>query len=120
MCLKLFSPSHRSEHREHWERREQAARGPEAPALTTVVLGCTLFLSCWLGRGRQGLVALICMHFRSFDIMMGCMLTVPVSQVGVVRRLLVLLGLVIFRGFMEMVGRFLVMTSGVMVMLPSL
>jgi hypothetical protein len=35
------------------------------------------------------------------------------------RRLFVLLGLVVFRGLIEMIGRFLMMTGGVVVMLPS-
>jgi len=44
---------------------------------------------------------------------------VTMCQVRVVRRLFVLLGLIVFRGLIEMVGRFLMMTSGVMVMLPG-
>jgi hypothetical protein len=60
------------------------------------------------------------MQFRRFDVMKNCMLAVSVSQVRMVRSLFVLLGLVESRSLVEMVGRFLVMTSGVMIMLPRL
>jgi hypothetical protein len=60
------------------------------------------------------------MLFRSLDVMVNRMLTVPVSQVCVMRRLFVLLGLIVFRCLVVMVGRFLMMTGGVMVVLPSL
>jgi hypothetical protein len=59
-------------------------------------------------------------YFRSFGVMMKRVLTIPVSQVCVVRRLFVLLGLIVFRRFVEMISSFLVVPSGVMVMLPSL
>jgi hypothetical protein len=85
-----------------------------------VALNRTLFLGCLLGSGRRQLVALLGMQFRRLDVMMNRMLTVPVSQVCVVRRLFVLLGLIVFRCLVVMVGRFLMMTRGVMVMLPSL
>jgi hypothetical protein len=45
---------------------------------------------------------------------------VSVSKVCVMRRLFVLVGLVIFRCFVEMVSRFLMVMSGVMIMFPSL
>jgi hypothetical protein len=60
------------------------------------------------------------MQFRRFDVMKNCMLAVSVSQVRMVRSLFVLLGLVESRSLVEMVGRFLVMTSGMMIMLPRL
>ncbi len=60
------------------------------------------------------------MQFCRLDVMMSRMLTVPVSQVRVMGCLFVLLGQIVFRCFVEMVIRFLVMTSGVMAMFPSL
>ena len=60
------------------------------------------------------------MQFRSLDIVMECVLTVSVSQVGVVRSLFVFLGLVVFRRLFEVISRPIMMTSRVMVMLPSL
>jgi hypothetical protein len=60
------------------------------------------------------------MQFRRFDVMKNCMLAVSVSQIRVLRSLFVLLGLVVFRSLVEMVGRSLVMTSGMMIMLPGL
>ena len=81
------------------------------------VLSCALFR---LGGGLRPLSALFSVQFRSLAVMMNCMLTVPVSQVCVVRSLFVLLGLIVFRCLVVMVGRFLMMTSSVMVVLPSL
>jgi hypothetical protein len=52
--------------------------------------------------------------------MKNCMSAVCLSQVRVVHTLFVLLGLVVFRSLVEMAGRFLVMTSGLMIMLPGL
>jgi hypothetical protein len=60
------------------------------------------------------------MQFRRFDVMKNWILAESVSQVRVVRSLFVLLGLVVFRSLVEMVGRLLVMTSGMMIMLPGL
>lgn len=60
------------------------------------------------------------MQFRRFDVMKNCMLALSVSQVRVIRSLFVLLDLVVFRSLVEIVVRFLVMTSGMMRMLPGL
>ncbi len=51
--------------------------------------------------------------------MMKGMLTMSVSQVRVVSCLLVLLGLIVLRRLVIVVGRFLVIACSVMVMLPS-
>ena len=59
------------------------------------------------------------MQSSGLGVMMNRMLTVSVSQLCVVRCLLVLLSLIIFRCLVVMVSSFLIMTSGVMVMLPS-
>jgi len=59
------------------------------------------------------------MQLRRLDVVMKCMLTVPVSQVRVVRGLLVLLRLIVFRRLVVMVCRFLMITRSVMVMLPG-
>jgi hypothetical protein len=57
--------------------------------------------------------------FCGLGCVMNCLLTVSVSQVCVVRGFFALLGLVVFCRLIEMVCRLLVVTSGVMVMLPS-
>ena len=59
------------------------------------------------------------MQFRSLDVVMNCMLAMPVSQVSMVCRLFLLLSLIVFCCIVEMVGGFLVITSGIVVMLPS-
>ncbi len=59
------------------------------------------------------------MQLRCLGVMVNCMLTMTMSKVRMVRRPFVLLGLAVFRSLIEMVGRHLMMTSGVMVMLPS-
>ena len=59
------------------------------------------------------------MQFRSLNVVMNCMLTVPVSQVSMVCRLFVLLSLIVFCCLVEMVGRFLMITGSKVVMLPS-
>jgi hypothetical protein len=59
------------------------------------------------------------MQFRSLDLVMNCMLTMSVSQVSMVRRLFVLLSLIVFCCLVEMVSRFLVITRGMVVVLPS-
>src|ERR1700722_2634781 len=51
---------------------------------------------------------------------MNCLLTVSVSQVGMVRSFFALLGLVKFCRLVEMVGRLFMITSSVMVVLPRL
>lgn len=61
------------------------------------------------------------MQFRRFSIVINRVLSVPVSEVGVVRSLLVLPGLLVFRRLFVMVGRTLMMTSRAMVsQFPSL
>jgi len=62
---------------------------------------------------------LLGVKLRCLGVMMNCMLTMTMSEVRVVRRLFVLLGLIVFRCLVEMIGRLLMMTSSVMVMLPS-
>ena len=79
-----------------------------------------LFLGCLLGSGRRRAVALLGMQFRRFGVVMNCVLTVSVGEVGVVRGLFVLLGLLVFRCLFVMVGRALMMTRSVMVIFPSL
>jgi len=98
--------------------KKNGASPESEPAPTMVVLSCTLFLACLRGGWRHQAGALLGVQLRCLGIMMNCMLTMTMRQVGVVRRLFVLLGLVVFRGFVEMVGRLLMITSGVMVMLP--
>jgi hypothetical protein len=51
------------------------------------------------------------MQFRRFSSAINRVLSVPVSEVGVVRSLLVLPGLLVFRRLFVMVGRTLMMTS---------
>ena len=64
---------------------------------------------------------MIGMQFRRFSIVINRVLSVPVSEVGVVRSLLVLPGLLVFRRLFVMVSRTLMMTSRAMVvMFPSL
>ena len=46
--------------------------------------------------GRHQAIALLSIQFRRLDAVMNCMLTVPVSQVSMVCRLFVLLGLIVF------------------------
>jgi hypothetical protein len=61
------------------------------------------------------------MQFRRFSIVINRVLSVPVSEVGVVRSLLVLPGLLVFRRLFVMVGRTLMMTSRALVsQFPSL
>jgi hypothetical protein len=61
------------------------------------------------------------MQFRRFSIAINRVLSVPVSEVGVVRSLLVLPGLLVFRRLFVMVSRTLMMTSRAMVsQFPSL
>jgi hypothetical protein len=79
-----------------------------------------LFLGNLLGSGRHQFVALLGVLLRGFGIVMNCMLIVSVSEVGVVRSLFVLLGLVVFRCLFLMESRPLMMTGGMMVVLPSL
>jgi hypothetical protein len=62
---------------------------------------------------------LLSVQLRCLGVMMNCTLTITMSQICVVRRLFMLLGLVVFGGLIEMVGCLLMMASGVMVMLPS-
>jgi hypothetical protein len=59
-------------------------------------------------------------QFRGLGVVMNCVLIVFVSKVCMVRRLFVLLGLVVFRCLFVVVGRPLMVTGSVMVMLPSL
>ena len=68
--------------------------------------------------GRSGATT-ASVKLRCLGVMMNCMLTMTMSEVRVVRRLFVLLGLIVFRCLVEMIGRLLMMTSSVMVMLPS-
>ena len=51
--------------------------------------------------------------------MMNCMLAEPVSKICVMHFLFVLLGLVVFRRFIVMVGGLLMITSSVMIVFPS-
>jgi hypothetical protein len=61
------------------------------------------------------------MQFRRFSIVINRVLSVPVSEVGVVRSLLVLPGLLVFRRLFVMVSRTLMMTSrGLVSQFPSL
>jgi hypothetical protein len=61
------------------------------------------------------------MQFRRFSIAINRVLSVPVSEVGVVRGFLVLLGLLVFRRLFVMVSRTLMMTSRALVsQFPSL
>ena len=85
-----------------------------------VVLSCVRCLDCWLGVRCSQRVAFHSMQFRSRGFMTKCMLAVPVSHVGVVRCLLVLLGLIELCCLVVMVSRSLMMTSGIMEMFPSL
>jgi hypothetical protein len=62
---------------------------------------------------------LLSVQLRCLGVMMNRTLTITMSQICVVRRLFMLLGLVVFGGLIEMVGCLLMMASGVMVMLPS-
>jgi hypothetical protein len=80
----------------------------------------SFFLGFFLGSGRRSAVAALSMQFRRFGVVMNCELTVSVGEVGMVRGLFVLLGLVVFRCLIVMVGCALMMTSSVMVMFPSL
>ena len=84
-----------------------------------VVLRNALFPGCLRGCRRRQAAALLGVQFRRLGLMMNRKLTVTVSQIRVVRFLFVLLSLVVFRCLVVMVGRFLMITSGVMVMLPS-
>ena len=59
------------------------------------------------------------MQLRRLGAMMNSKLTVAVSQICVVRFLFVLLGPVVFRCLVVMIGRFLMITSSVMIVLPS-
>jgi len=59
------------------------------------------------------------MQFRRFGIVMNRKLTVPVSQICVVRFLFVLFSPVVFCCLVVMIGRFLMITSGLMIMLPG-
>ena len=65
------------------------------------------------------MVALLRMQLRGLGVVMSSELTVSVSLVRLMRRLLVLLGLIVLCCFVEMVSRLLMMTSGVMIMFPS-
>ena len=56
-----------------------------------------------LGSGRRNAVAALSMQFRRFGVVMNCVLTVSVGEVGVVRGFFVLLGLVVFRCLIVMV-----------------
>jgi len=87
--------------------------------LSWLFLSCTLFLACWRGGWRHQAGALFRVQLCRLGLMMNCMLTMTMSQVRVVCRFFVLLGLVVFRSLVVMVSSFLMMTSGVMVMLPS-
>lgn len=62
---------------------------------------------------------MLSVQLRCLGVMMNRTLTITMSQICVVRRLFMLLGLVVFGGLIEMVGCLLMMASGVMVMLPS-
>jgi hypothetical protein len=59
-------------------------------------------------------------QFRCLSIAINRVLSVPVSEVGVMRSLLVLVGLLVIRRLFVMVGRTLMMMSRVMVVFPSL
>ncbi len=76
-------------------------------------------MACLCGGWRHQAGALLGMQLRCLGVMVNCMLTMTMSKVRMVRRPFVLLGLAVFRSLIEMVGRHLMMTSGVMVMLPS-
>jgi hypothetical protein len=86
----------------------------------------TLFLGSLLGIGCRRAVAvadmqeLIGMQFRRFSTTLHRVLSEAVREVGVVRGLLVLLGLLVFRRLFVMVGRVLMVTSRAMVVMgPS-
>jgi hypothetical protein len=59
-------------------------------------------------------------QFRCLSIAINRVLSVPVSEIGVMRSLFVLLCRLVFRRLFVMVGRTLMMMSRVMVMFPSL
>ena len=80
----------------------------------------SLFLGCLLGSGRRSAVALLGVQFRRFGVVLNCVLSVSVGEVGVVRGLIVLLGFGLFRCLFVMVGGALMMTRCVMVVFPSL
>jgi hypothetical protein len=82
-------------------------------------LSCILFLACRRRGWHRQAGTLLSVQLRCLGVMMSCTLTITMSQVCVVRRLFMLLGLIVFGGLVEMVGRLLMMASGVMVMLPS-
>jgi hypothetical protein len=83
-------------------------------------LSGALFLGSLLGSWRRQAVATLGMQFRSFSVVMNCVLIVPVSQVCVVRSLFVLLGCIVFRCLFVVEGCPLMMSSSLLVMLPSL
>ncbi len=65
-------------------------------------------------------VALLGVQCGGLGVVMNCVLIVPVGQVCMMRRLFVLLGLVVFRCLFIVVGRLLMVTGSVMIVLPSL
>jgi hypothetical protein len=83
------------------------------------VLSSTLLLSYLRRSWYRFHAALLGMQFCRLHVMVS-RVPVSVSKVCVMRRLFVLVGLVIFRCFVEMVSRFLMVMSGVMIMFPSL
>ena len=83
-----------------------------------VILGCAFFPGL-RRRKRHQAAALLGMQLRCLGLMMNCMLAMTMSQICVVRFLFVFLGLVVFRCLVVMVSRFFMITSGVMIMLPS-
>ena len=84
-----------------------------------VLLSGALFPACVRRCRRHQTGALLSMQFRRLSVVINRKLTVPVSQIGVVRFFFVLLSPVVFRCLVVMVGRFLMITSGVMIMLPG-
>jgi len=82
-------------------------------------LSCALFPGCLRRCWRHQAATLLGMQFRRLGGVMNRKLTVPVSQICVMRFLFVLLCPVVFRCLVVMVGRFLMITSGVMIMLPG-
>jgi len=101
------------------KRREPGENPLRIEGLSSVE-GSIFLRSCLLRSWYRFHAALLGMQFRSFDVMVSRVLTVSMSKVCVMRCLFVFFGLIIFRCFVEMVSRFLMMTSGMMVMFPGL
>ena len=76
------------------------------PRRSKLFLSGTLFLTCLRGGWRHQAGALLSVQLCCLGVMMNGMLTVTMSQVRVVRRLFVLLGLIVFRCLVEMIGAF--------------